>query len=123
MPGSRSLLDQPCWLIVINMVTLDLLRSSLAHGPGTQLFTSYYCTTITLFSVMTLRPPGDSRTRPRLPLPPAASKESRRDSLYYCGLQARIPAFVLAKGKQQKGKAYGRQKKIYDNDLTELDPP
>jgi hypothetical protein len=34
VPGAHTLLDQPCWIIVINIVTLDLLRSSMAHHPG-----------------------------------------------------------------------------------------
>jgi len=38
VPGQAGqagqVLDQPCWIIVINMVTLDLLRSSMAHDPG-----------------------------------------------------------------------------------------
>ena len=50
----------------------------------------------------------DIRCRPRLSLPPDNSKEldqdrghtqvaAKADSLYYCGLQARIAPFVLAK--------------------------
>ena len=50
----------------------------------------------------------DIRCRPRLSLPPDNSKDldqdhghtrvgAKADSLYYCGLQARIAPFVLAK--------------------------
>jgi len=94
VPGQAGqagqVLDQPCWIIVINMVTLDLLRSSMAHDP-----------------VMTLRPAMDIRSRPRLSLPLDVSQPPvkgcghlpvpKGDSLYYCGLQARIAPFVLAK--------------------------
>ena len=50
--------------------------------------------------VRTLRPPLDIRSRPPLSLPPEESqhrvRDSARESLYYCGLQARIAPFVLA---------------------------
>ena len=31
---SENILDQPCWLILINLVSLDFLRTSLAQQPG-----------------------------------------------------------------------------------------
>ena len=46
-PSPQVLLDQPCWIIVINMVTLDLLRSSMVHNPGTH---RYSITTLATLS-------------------------------------------------------------------------
>ena len=31
---SDNILDQPCWIILINLVSLDFLRTSLAQQPG-----------------------------------------------------------------------------------------
>ena len=31
---SENILEQPCWLILINLVSLDFLRTSLAQQPG-----------------------------------------------------------------------------------------
>ena len=108
MPGGHSLLDQPCWIIVINMVTLDLLRCSVAQHPGRHSLTQPSHADIHYFIVMTLRPAMEIRCRPRLSIPFEDSKDkdqdrnntretSKADSLYYCGLQARIAPFVLAK--------------------------
>jgi len=83
-PSPHVLLEQPCWIIVINMVTLDLLRSSMVHDP-----------------VMTLRPAVDIRSRPPLSLPHQVTQQPvQGESLYYCGLQARIAPFVLAKHRR-----------------------
>ena len=34
---SENILEQPCWLILINLVSLDFLRTSLAQQPGSKL--------------------------------------------------------------------------------------
>ena len=98
-PSPHVLLEQPCWIIVINMVTLDLLRSSMVHDPGTH---SYSITTLARsILVMTLRPAVDIRSRPPLSLPHQVTQQPvQGESLYYCGLQARIAPFVLAKQRR-----------------------
>ena len=132
--SSGILLDQPCWIIVINLVTLDLLRSSMAHDPGRHKHSWVFLfSPISPFSVMTLRPAVDIKTRPRLSLPVTAKDTERKQpkitgpkidsaskcssapsenvmnlvfslgSLYYCGLQARIAPFVST-ANQKTGK-------------------
>ena len=32
--SSENILEQPCWIIIINLVSLDFLRTSLAQQPG-----------------------------------------------------------------------------------------
>ena len=51
-----------------------------------------------IFPVLTMKPP---MTKTRTPL---ARTRTTQDSLYYCGLQAKIPPFVLARqGGEDKG--------------------
>ena len=32
--SNENILEQPCWIIIINLVSLDFLRTSLAQQPG-----------------------------------------------------------------------------------------
>lgn len=34
--ANENILDQPCWIIIVNLVSLDFLRTSLAQQPGNQ---------------------------------------------------------------------------------------
>ena len=110
---SDNILDQPCWLILINLVSLDFLRTSLAQQPGSVMISSRPHNSYCPVSVFTLRgcPAGELRTRPRLSLPheevrrrEAGTKrgESGQESLYYGGVQARISQFVLSEANRSR---------------------
>ena len=124
--ANENILDQPCWIIIVNLVSLDFLRTSLAQQPGKQSPSSLSLTLTS--SVFTLRgcPLGDGRQRPRLSLPyePGPRQERLKaggssntlslkkksgkaglaggDSLYYCGVQARISQFVLSEANRNR---------------------
>merc|ERR1719219_2718612 len=111
--SNENILEQPCWIIIINLVSLDFLRTSLAQQP---VFTLRGCRL------------GDGRQRPRLSLPYEHSEGQQRgkktepgssntltlkkrkekknggggDSLYYCGIQARISQFVLSEANRNR---------------------
>ena len=132
--SNENILEQPCWIIIINLVSLDFLRTSLAQQPGQSGHDSEgddynYCS-----SVFTLRAGrlGEGRQRPRLSLPYEHSQTTGRskkvetrepgnsqtlplkkrkekkkneaggDSLYYCGIQARISQFVLSEANRNR---------------------
>jgi len=115
--NNESILEQPCWIILINLVSLDFLRTSLSQQP--------------VFTLRGCPAPGDLKSRPRLSLPyeqntsqtnprerPSTSTINRNkgsrdkkaggggggDSLYYCGIQARISQFVLSEANRNRKK-------------------
>ena len=82
VPGAHSLLDQPCWIILINLVTLDLLRTTMAQAPGSHIpvKTGLYYISV----VMTIRVATDIRHRPRLSIP--SDKEKYTIVVFRLGL-------------------------------------
>ena len=68
--NETDILEQPCWVMLINIVAMDMLKSKIPPGKRNQLPACRLCLSITspLLSVKNERP-VDIRNRPRIPVP------------------------------------------------------